>query len=58
MPDDPVICVCRGVTEDEICAVIAAGARTVEQVRLVCGANTGCGSCVHDIEELIEDATR
>jgi bacterioferritin-associated ferredoxin len=54
--DDPVICVCRGVTENEICAVIAAGARTLPQVRMACGANTGCGGCADDIEELIEDA--
>jgi bacterioferritin-associated ferredoxin len=53
--DDPVICVCRGITENEICAVIAAGARTLPQVRVACGANTGCGSCADDIEELIED---
>jgi bacterioferritin-associated ferredoxin len=54
--DDPVICLCRGVTEDQICAAIEAGARTVEEVRHACGANTGCGGCQDEIWELIEDA--
>lgn len=52
---DPVICVCAQVTEDQIVSVINAGARSLGAVRAACEANTGCGGCADDIEELLED---
>ncbi|MET9628336.1 (2Fe-2S)-binding protein [Lentzea sp. NPDC006480] len=52
---DPVICVCAHVTEDVIISAIGRGARTLEAVRVACQANTGCGGCAGDIEELLED---
>jgi NAD(P)H-nitrite reductase large subunit len=52
---DPVICVCAQVTEDTIVSAIDTGARTLEAVRAACEANTGCGGCADDIEELLEE---
>ena len=52
---DPVICVCMQITENRIIEVIRAGATDVPAVRAVCGANTVCGSCQQDIEELLAD---
>ncbi|MGW2651850.1 (2Fe-2S)-binding protein [Streptomyces sp. NPDC001393] len=36
-------------------AAVEAGARDLEGVREATGANTGCGDCAHDIEDLIAD---
>jgi bacterioferritin-associated ferredoxin/ribosome-associated toxin RatA of RatAB toxin-antitoxin module len=55
MPDDPVVCVCAGVVESELTALIDGGCTTVDALRAACGANTGCGGCRTDLEELIEE---
>jgi bacterioferritin-associated ferredoxin len=39
-------CICNAVRVSEVDEVIAAGARTVEDVGDACGAGTGCGTCV------------
>jgi bacterioferritin-associated ferredoxin len=52
---DPIICVCLGITEDTIARVIAEGASDLEQIRARCGANTVCGSCRYDLEELLDE---
>ncbi|WP_019633414.1 (2Fe-2S)-binding protein [Actinomadura atramentaria] len=53
--DDPVVCVCREVTEDAIVALIRAGHRSVAEIRAASGASGGCGGCADDIAELVED---
>jgi NAD(P)H-nitrite reductase large subunit len=55
MTDDPVVCVCAGVHEEELTSLIRAGVRTIDGIRMRCRANTGCGGCREDIEELIDD---
>jgi bacterioferritin-associated ferredoxin len=52
---DPVVCVCIGVRESVIERVITDGATTVEQIRVRCGANTVCGGCHSELEELLQD---
>ncbi|MGH8870055.1 MAG: (2Fe-2S)-binding protein [Actinomycetes bacterium] len=39
------VCICYAVTEDDLHAEIADGARTEDDVAARCGAGTGCGSC-------------
>ena len=46
---------CLHVTECEVLAAVEAGACDLEGVREATGANTGCGDCAHDIEDLIAD---
>ena len=41
------VCICEGVTEDQVRTAVRGGARTIEDVGDACGAGTGCGSC-HD----------
>jgi bacterioferritin-associated ferredoxin len=41
------VCVCEAVTENEVNAEIALGARSVEEIGERCGAGTSCGMC-HD----------
>lgn len=43
------VCICFAVTEVELTGVLAAGARSEEEVGDACGAGTGCGSCLDRI---------
>jgi len=50
-----VVCNCFGITEEEIRRVVRESDLTdVEQVTNYCKAGGGCGSCVPDIEAIIE----
>ena len=50
-----VLCICRGVTEDEITSAIRRGAFSLEKIARRCdGAGTDCGSCRADIEAQLE----
>jgi bacterioferritin-associated ferredoxin len=42
-------CICHAVTETELSDAIDGGASTEEEVGNVCGAGTGCGSCLDRI---------
>jgi bacterioferritin-associated ferredoxin len=47
------ICLCKVVTRATIEAVIAGGARTVEEVGQRCAAGTDCGKCQRNIGRLL-----
>jgi len=50
-----VVCNCFGITEEEIRRVVSENnLTTVEQVTNYCKAGGGCGSCIPDIEAIIE----
>jgi ferredoxin-nitrate reductase len=52
---DGIVCSCNGVTRAEIDDAIRARAlRTVAQVGNATRAGTGCGSCVRDLQALLE----
>lgn len=53
--DDPIVCVCMEVSEDQIVNAIETGNHSIEAIRRACGANTNCGGCREDIEELLEE---
>jgi bacterioferritin-associated ferredoxin len=46
-------CICRAVTDDEVCAAIDQGATTVEAVGDATRAGTCCGGCQDYIEDLL-----
>jgi bacterioferritin-associated ferredoxin len=46
-------CICHAVTSSEVAEVVRAGARTEDAVGEVCGAGTGCGSCLDRICAII-----
>lgn len=46
-----IVCLCHAVRDRELDAAIAEGASTVEEVGRACGAGTGCGSCIPDVED-------
>ena len=39
------VCLCKGVTDGHVRAAAVAGARSVADLSLACGAGTGCGGC-------------
>lgn len=50
------ICICAAVTDTEIRSCIDAGARTAEEVGDACGAGTGCGGCVDQVDVFLAAA--
>jgi NAD(P)H-nitrite reductase large subunit len=51
---DPLVCLCAHVPESVILAARASGIRDVPALRQATAANTGCGDCLTDLEELLE----
>ncbi len=50
------VCICHGVTDNEVNAEIALGARTVDDIGERCDAGTGCGACHESIDDLLARA--
>ncbi len=40
-----IVCVCAGISERKLRAVVADGATTLKQIERRCGAGAGCGAC-------------
>jgi len=40
-----IVCICAGVSERKLHAVIADGATTMKAIERCCGAGAGCGAC-------------
>ena len=46
-----IICLCHGVRDRDIDEVIDRGAATVDDIGSMCGAGTGCGACLEELED-------
>jgi bacterioferritin-associated ferredoxin len=51
-----IVCLCRGISERHIEAIVASGAKTAGDVSRACGAGTDCGACSHLVAALVEEA--
>jgi len=49
-----IVCLCRSVSDSDIQAAVASGAKTIADVTSFCGAGGGCGACRSDITALIK----
>jgi bacterioferritin-associated ferredoxin len=49
------VCICNGVTEDDVLNSVAEGARTTKAVRAACGMKPGCGTCTRRLCALVSD---
>lgn len=49
------VCICARVREGDVRTAIRCGARSEENVADVCGAGTGCGTCLDRICDLIDE---
>jgi len=50
-----ILCMCRGVSDRTVRALIAAGAQTRDEVQEACGAGSDCGQCWADLADLLEN---
>lgn len=53
MAGDRIICHCKQVSYIDIRKAMINGARTLEEVKEITGAATGCGKCAGAIEEIL-----
>ena len=53
MAGDRIICHCKQVSYIDIRKAMINGARTVEEIKEMTGAATGCGRCVGEIEKIL-----
>jgi len=53
--NDDIICFCEEVTVQDIHNAIKDGATTVEQLTEVTGAGLACGTCIEDLEEILNE---
>ena len=51
-----IACSCKAVREETVRIVVAAGARSVEEIGQRCGAGTVCGGCHPLLEEVLAEA--
>ncbi len=52
--DEPELCHCRKIPQRNVERAVVLGAHTVEQVRARTSANTGCGTCLPDVERVLK----
>ena len=48
-----IVCQCRVVSDRDVAAAVAAGARTVSSVCRATGAAQECGSCIFTVKALV-----
>ena len=53
MAGNRMICMCKQVDYITIRKAMIQGARTVEEIKDMTGAGTGCGGCVPEIEKIL-----
>lgn len=51
---DEVICYCQNVTSGMIKNAVDHGATTLAEVQEITGAGTVCGSCIDNVQRLVE----
>lgn len=51
--DDPELCHCRKIPLETVERAVILGAHTLEKVRQRTSANTGCGTCMPDVERVL-----
>lgn len=56
MEEDIEICHCMGIMKSEIVkAIKEKGLTTIEEIQEETTANTGCGGCTDDIEDILRE---
>jgi len=53
-----IICICEGVNDKTIQREITRGASSVHAIRRRCGAGRGCGHCVIDLQQMLQNTQR
>lgn len=50
-----IICFCEDVTVQDILDAIHQGARTVDQITEITKAGLACGTCIEDLEQILDE---
>lgn len=53
MAENKMICRCKQVDYMAIRKAMIQGARTIEEIKTMTGAGTGCGRCIPEIEKIL-----
>ena len=53
MAGDKIVCRCKNVSYIDIRKAMIQGARTLDEIKEVTGAGTGCGGCIEEIEKIL-----
>lgn len=53
MAGDRIICHCKNVSYIDIRKAMIQGARTLDEIKNMTGAATGCGRCAGEIEKIL-----
>ena len=53
MAGNRMICHCKQVDYITIRKAMIQGARTIEEIKEITGAGTGCGRCIEEIEKIL-----
>ena len=53
MAGNKMVCACKQVDYVTIRKAMTQGARTVEEIKEMTGAGTGCGRCIPEIEKIL-----
>lgn len=52
------VCLCEGVTEDEIRMLVQEGVNTMAELRHHLGVATGCGKCAEYAMDVLQDTLK
>lgn len=53
-----ILCVCKGVSDKKVRAVMDEGCKTVKEVGSACSAGTDCGICARAIHDMLHARQR
>ena len=53
MAGDKIVCRCKNVSYIDIRKAMIQGARTLDEIKEMTGAGTGCGGCIEEIEKIL-----
>ncbi len=51
-----IVCVCRGISDRHLEALVRNGADTPQRLEELCGAGGDCGSCRDEVERIVDRA--
>lgn len=55
MDMEEIICGCLNVTRGDIKKAIDNGAKSFEEVQAITKAGTGCGNCIEDVKNVVNE---
>jgi len=51
-----IVCLCKNISESKILTLAKQGCQSVIDFASTCGAGSGCGSCISQLEKMIVES--